>query len=119
MQSTKKTWDEGEIIAIKYLQKNWYDILDTNFKFRRFWEIDIISKINNIVVFLEVKFRNSLNYWIPEESITKKKLKRLKKTIEYYVIRNKLDFENIRFDIITILKEQKSYKLKHYKNLEI
>lgn len=119
MQSTKKTWDEGEIIAIKYLQRNWYLIKDLNFKFGRFWEIDIIANINYTTIFIEVKFRNNLNYWEPEESITKAKLRRFKKTIEYYVVKNKLDFEKIRFDVIAILKEEKSYKLKHYKNLEI
>jgi Holliday junction resolvase-like predicted endonuclease len=35
-QTTKQTGDEGELIAIKYLQKNDYHIKDTNFKFGRF-----------------------------------------------------------------------------------
>jgi len=36
MQTTKQKGDEGELIAIKYLQKNNYIIRDTNFKFGRF-----------------------------------------------------------------------------------
>lgn len=117
--STKQIWDKWEVIAIKYLQKNNYKILDTNFKFWRFWEIDIIAKLNNLVVFIEVKYRNNVNYGIPEESIIANKLKKCKKTVEYYVVKNRLDFENIRFDVITILKEEKSFKVKHYKNIEI
>lgn len=119
MQSNKKTWDKWELIAIKYLKSKWYEIKDTNFKFGRFWEIDIIANINYTTIFIEVKFRKNLNYWEPEDSITKEKLRRLKRTIDYYVVKNKIDFEKIRFDAITILKEEKSYKLKHYKNLEI
>lgn len=119
MQSTKQTGDNWEIIAIKYLQKNWYIIKDTNFKFWRFWEIDIICKKNGMTSFIEVKYRNSTSYWIPEESITKSKLFKFKKTIEYYVVKNKLDFEKIQFDVITILKEISSYKVKHYKNIQI
>lgn len=119
MQSTKTTGDNWEIIAIKYLQKNWYIIKDTNFKFWRFWEVDIICEKSEKTIFIEVKYRNNTSYWIPEEAITKPKLHKFRKTIEYYVVMNKLDFEFIRFDVITILKWEKSYKLKHYKNLEI
>ncbi len=118
-ESSKKIWDTGEIVAIKYLQKYWYKILDTNFKFGRFWEIDIISSIDNLTVFAEVKYRQSLKFWIPEESITKFKLSKCLKTVEYFCKKNRVDFEQIRFDVITIIKWEKSYKLKHYKNIEI
>jgi putative endonuclease len=119
MKSTKKTWDMWEVIAIKYLKNNWYKIKDTNFKFGRFWEIDIIASMCNLVAFIEVKYRNNLNFWLPEEAITKYKLRKFRKTIDYYVVRKGIDFEKIRFDVITILKETKSYKVTHYKNLEI
>ena len=117
--STKQTWDQWEVIAIKYLQKNNYTILDTNYKFWRFWEVDIIAKSDDLVIFIEVKYRTNISYWIPEESITPNKLRKCRKTVEYYVVKNKLDFEKVRFDVITILKEKSSYKVKHYKNIEI
>lgn len=119
MISTKQTGDTWEIIAIKYLQKHWYTILDTNFKFWRFWEIDIVARIEDITIFIEVKYRNNTLYWIPEEAITPYKLRKCKKTIEYYVVKNKLDFEKIRFDVIAIMKAENSYKVSHYKNIEI
>ncbi len=116
---TKQIWDKWEVIAIKYLQDIGYQILDTNFKFWRFWEVDIISKIDNKIIFTEVKYRQNINYWIPEEAITSNKLRKCRKTVEFYLAKNQYDFENIRFDVITILKWEKSYKLKHYKNIEI
>ena len=67
----------------------------------------------------EVKYRENTKFWTPEDSITKQKLKKFKKTIEFYVLQNKLDFEKIFFEVITILKQKNSYKLTHYKNLEI
>lgn len=119
MNSNKKKGDKGELIAIKYLQKKWYKILDVNFKFSTFWEIDIICEQESIVCFIEVKYRNSEKFWLWEESITKNKLSKLKKTIEFYVIQNNIKFENIRFDVISILKEENSFRLTHYKKLEI
>ena len=78
MQSTKQTGDNWEVIAIKYLQKNWYTIKDTNFKFWRFWEIDIICELDWVTSFIEVKYWNNINFWIPKESLTKSKLFKFK-----------------------------------------
>lgn len=119
MISKKNKGDKGELYAIKYLQSSWYKIIDTNFKYSIFWEIDIIALEDWIYCFIEVKYRTNTKFWLPEESITKSKLSKLRKTIEYYVIKNWIDFEKIRFDIITILQEWREYKLNHYKNLEI
>ncbi|MDD2870393.1 MAG: YraN family protein [Candidatus Gracilibacteria bacterium] len=117
--TTKQTGDKGEVIAIKYLQKNGYNILDSNFKFGRFGELDLIAKKDDLTIFFEVKYRNNDSYGIPEESIIPNKLRKCKKTIEYYVVKNRLDFEQIRFDVITIMKGDTSYKVKHYKNVQI
>lgn len=112
----KKSWDQGELLAIEYLKRNWYSLVETNFKFSIFWEIDIICKIDDIYVFVEVKYRSNDKFWIAEESITKTKLSKIEKSIEYYCIWHKISFEKIRFDIITITKWIKSHKLIHYKN---
>lgn len=119
MQTTKKSWDTWELIAIKYLQNAWYKILETNYKFGRFWEIDIIAKLENKTVFIEVKYRSNFKFWTGEESITPYKLKKLEKTLYSYCFMNGINIEDIRFDVITIMKWQSSYKVKHYKNLEI
>ncbi len=112
----KKSWDQGELLAIEYLKRNWYSLVETNFKFSIFWEVDLICEKEDITVFIEVKYRSSDKFWIWEESITKQKLFKLQKTIEYWCVGHGIDFEKIRFDVISILKQEKSYKLTHYKN---
>ena len=119
MESTKKRGDTWELIAIKYLQKNNYKILDTNFKFWRFWEIDVIAEKEGITCFIEVKYRTSIKFWLPEESITSYKLAKCLKTMEVYCKRNRVDFEKIRFDAITVMKFSDKFRVKHYKNIEI
>lgn len=114
----KKLWDIFELKAIEYLKKKWYDLIKTNFK-SYFWEIDIICKKEDITVFIEVKYRSNNNFWKAIESISKQKLLKLKKTIDYFCMINKIDFEKIRFDVITIEKIDKTYRLTHYKNLEM
>jgi len=44
MMNSKKMGDIGEVIAIEYLQKHNYQLRDTNFKFGRFGEVDIIAE---------------------------------------------------------------------------
>lgn len=119
MNSTKKEGDRGEVIAIEYLQKKGYKIIETNYVFGRFWEVDIIAKWANRYCFVEVKYRNNWAYGTPEESISPSKLRKIRKTIEFYTMKNHIGFENIQLDVIAILKEETSYKLTHYKNIEI
>ncbi len=115
----KKTGDIGEIVAIEYLQKKWYHICDTNFRFGRFWEIDIIAKKEERIYFIEVKYRSHLGYGYPEEAIIPRKLHKCLKTMEYYCKRNRISFEHIQFDVIAILKQKISHRISHYKNIEI
>lgn len=117
--NTTKTWNIGEVIAIKYLQSKWYIIRTTNFKFGRFWEIDIIAQIDWKTIFIEVKYRKSDTFWTPEESITQNKLRKFKKTIEYYCVKNRVDFWKIEFNVIAIQKKATNNRVTHYKNVEI
>lgn len=113
----REVWNQGELIAIRYLQKHNYTIRETNFTFGRFWEIDIIAQKDNFTYFIEVKFRKNLAYGTPEESIIPSKLKKCQKTLEYYCKRHKIHPETIQFDVITILKTSSAYRVTHYKRV--
>jgi len=119
MQTTKQKGDLWEVTAIKYLQKHKYKIIETNYKFWRFGEIDIIAQKDGKYFFIEVKYRSNERYWTAEQSITKSKLFKLEKSIYSYCMKNKIELENISFQVITILKQKSSYKLTHYKNISM
>lgn len=111
----KKSWDQGEIMAMNYLKNKWYQLLETNFKFGIIWEIDIIAKLWNLYVFVEVKYRQNDRFWTGEESINYAKKQKIKKTINYYCLTKRIDLEQIRFDAITILWD----KINHYESVEL
>ena len=119
MQTTKQKGDLWEVMAIKFLQKHGYKIIDSNYKFGRFWEIDVIAEKTGIYFFIEVKYRSNEKFWTAEESITKSKLFKLEKSIYSYCMKNKIDLENIKFNVITITKGNSSYRIKHYKNIDL
>ena len=101
----------GEELAVEFLQKNGYDILETNWVFQKA-EIDIIAQKENILAVVEVKTRSSIDFGLPQDFVKPSKIQLLVKAVNEYVISNDLDVE-IRFDIIAIHKERKNYKIEH------
>lgn len=101
----------GEEMAADHLQKNGYAILQTNFVFQKA-EIDIIAQKGNILAVVEVKTRSSAYFGLPQEFVKPKKIQLLVKAVNEYIIQNDLDVE-VRFDIISVCKNQKSFDLDH------
>jgi len=104
----------GESLARQYLEKNGYTILDTNWQYGHA-EIDIIALKNEILAVVEVKTRTSDHYGKPEAFVSKKKIKLLKTAVNHYIDQKDLDVE-IRFDIISIIKNQYTESLEHLEN---
>ncbi|MDD3120741.1 MAG: YraN family protein [Candidatus Gracilibacteria bacterium] len=118
MQNKKQTGNEGELIAINFLVKNGYKILETNHTIKG-GEIDIICEKDEKIIFVEVKFRKNENYGTGEEAFTKAKRKTLLRTIQKYCLSKKIDLDNIQMDFVAISKQKETYNLKHYENVEI
>ena len=57
----------GEDLALIYLKRQGYKIIERNFRIRG-GEIDIIAQDNNTLVYIEVKTRTSHAFGLPEES---------------------------------------------------
>jgi len=102
---------QGEEIARKYLEEKGYRILETNWQYSHA-EIDIIAQKDDILVVIEVKTRTYDSYGKPETFVSKKKIKLLIAAINSYIKQKNLDTE-IRFDIISIIKNRYTEKLEH------
>ena len=92
----------GEVQAKEYLIKKKYKILACNYT-TKLGEIDIIAKYKNVVVFVEVKSRNSVKYGLPREAVTTHKQVKIKQVATQYLVSNQLLDSNVRFDVIDIL----------------
>ena len=101
----------GEELAVEFLRKNGYEILETNWTFQKA-EIDIIAKKENILTIVEVKTRSSIEFGLPQDFVKPKKIQLLVKAVDAYVIERDLDID-VRFDIIAIHKEGKSFVMDH------
>jgi putative endonuclease len=104
----------GEELAVEFLRKEGYEILETNWTFQKA-EIDIIAKKETILAVVEVKTRSSLEFGLPQDFVKPKKIQLLVKAINEYVVSKNLDVE-VRFDIIAVHKENKSFAIEHLKD---
>lgn len=99
--TTTSTGNYGETLAINYLKKIGYQILNRNYRIRG-GEIDIVAQDKDILVFVEVKTRWSHDYGLPVESITPWKIKALLKTAAFYCVKIKWGDKPYRLDMVSV-----------------
>jgi len=112
----------GEDKATAYLQNSHYQIIQRNFQ-RKWGEIDIIAKDKKTkeLVFVEVKTRqlNCDHSLSPEEALTSKKVRRLKRVFLSYLNQYNLEDKPWRFDFIAIEIDSFENKpiIRHYEDI--
>lgn len=102
---------KGEQIAVDFLLKNDYIILEKNYRYLKA-EVDIIAKKEDIIAAIEVKTRTSNYFGNPEEFVNPKKIKLLLSAMDNYVVERDLDME-VRFDIIAIITNKNKTSIEH------
>jgi len=125
---TKETGFLGEKIALNYLKRKGYKILDKNYFFRisgspQKGEIDIIAKKGDVISFFEVKtliktFRNQPFDFLPEDKVNFSKRRKIIKAAESWLIRKKIPLNSKwQIDVISIeIFPNKKLKISHFEN---
>ncbi len=101
----------GEELAVAFLQKAGYEILETNWEFQKA-EIDIIALKGNMLAIVEVKTRSSIDFGLPQDFVKPKKIRLLVKAVNQYVEDNDIDAE-VRFDIVAIHAANNQFIIEH------
>ncbi len=105
---------KGEQLAVDFLLKNGYGIIDRNYRFDKA-EVDIIARKADVLAIVEVKTRSTTDFGDPQDFVKPKQIQRLVKAVDEYVTVNDLDVE-VRFDIIAIVKEGEGFNIEHLEN---
>jgi len=92
---------KGEQLAVKFLKKRGYKILQRNYR-RRKGEVDIVCYDHGTIAFVEVKTRHSDKYGPPELSVTEAKKRQIAKVALQYVAEKKIEGTSLRFDVVSI-----------------
>ncbi len=86
---SKEKGEFAEKRAISFLEDLNFEIVEKNFYAKKLGEIDIIAKKNSIYHFCEVK--SASDYETAINNITKSKLSKIKRSVDYYIQSKKLD----------------------------
>lgn len=102
---------KGEEAAVAYLEKIGYEILERNWFFRKY-EIDIIARNSDYIVFAEVKARTSVEWGKPEDAISKAKMKRMIEAADFYLIEHDIN-QPARFDVLALVWHENQFQIDH------
>lgn len=101
----------GEDLATDFLRQKGYEILHRNWRHSRA-EVDIIARIGNDWVFVEVKTRETDYFGYPEEAVDEAKQRQLQKAANAFVEEQPIQGE-IRFDIVAIVLNNNKQEIHH------
>ena len=100
--NTRKTGQHYEDMAVTYLEKQGYRILQCNYRCR-YGEIDIIARNEGYLVFVEVKYRKTIDSTSAFEAVDFRKQRRICGVARWYLVEKHIS-ENAkcRFDVVGI-----------------
>lgn len=116
MAKNQETGKLGEDLAVQFLEQQGYRIAARNYRAGR-GEIDIIAWAEpQVLVFIEVKTRQSSAFGGPEEAIHAKKQSLIARTAGAYM--ESIDYQwAIRFDTIAVLlRPRAAPEIRHYED---
>ena len=103
----QKTGQIGETIAVKFLMKQGFIILDRNYT-KKWGELDIVAEKDGMIYFIEVKSvsrpnlrevtRETLDEYHPEDNMHPWKMKRMSRAIQTYLLHKKIP-EDIEWQV--------------------
>ena|SRR3989338_5412424 len=115
----QKIGEMGENIAVRFLVKHGFSILERNYT-KKWGEIDIVAEKDRKIYFVEVKSvsretlngisKEALDDYYPEDNMHPWKLKRLSRTIQTYILSKKLDEREWQVDLLVVFLSVKDKK---------
>lgn len=113
--SRQRFGKKGESLAIRYLKKQGYRILEQNYR-TRLGEIDIIAKDKGTIAFVEVKARRSFLFGDPKYAVTPKKQRKISMVALCYLKETKQERAKARFDVVAVSSKQDGPDIEIVKN---
>ena len=111
----QKFGKESESIAVRYLKKKGYKVLEQNYR-NKIGEIDIIAKDKKTLVFVEVKATRTDSFGNPKWAVTPKKQRKISMVALYYLKATKQNKVKARFDVVAISSSQTNPRIELIKN---
>lgn len=92
----------GEGLAARYLQQLGYRLLARGHR-NSGGEIDLIARDGQVIVFVEVKTRQSTTHGLPSDAVDREKQRRLTRAALVYLKRRRWLDRASRFDVVSVV----------------
>lgn len=100
--NTKKIGNQIERLVCDYLRKQKLKLITRNYACR-LGEIDLIMQDQSTLIFIEVRYRQHINFGSSLESVNLIKQNKIMKTAEYYLLSQHLSEKMpCRFDVVGV-----------------
>jgi putative endonuclease len=103
MKAKDRLGIDGEDYAAGYLHAAGMEILERNWRCSE-GEIDIVALDGRTLVICEVKTRSGVRFGTPLEAVTRPKARRLRRLAVAWVRAHGLAFDQIRVDVVGVLR---------------
>lgn len=104
-----------EDIATLYYQRLGYDVIERNWRAKRF-EIDLIVESQTQIIFVEVKGGKLEYMGHPVHRVDKRKQERLLQAAETYLSVKHTKNKDVRFDVLTVSDTSGGQKIERFEN---
>ncbi|MDR3128511.1 MAG: YraN family protein [Bifidobacteriaceae bacterium] len=114
--SFKNNWSVGrfgESLVERDCWRRGWRVLDKNWHYSKYGELDLIASDGQQIIFIEVKTRTSINYGFPIEAINKKKRTKLRTLAKAWLDNNGKTDWPYRIDSFTVLFNGQNPKINH------
>ncbi len=102
---------EIEDFVLSYLEREKFRLLERNFHCKG-GELDLIMMVRDELVFVEVRYRGSVDFGDGIESVDHHKQRKLRIAAETWLQRNpQITFRGCRFDVISVSGKSPNYQI--------
>jgi len=105
----------GQDEAEAYLINKGCQVLYRNYRLRS-GEIDLIVQDGTYIVFVEVKYRQSVELGFPREAVTRSKQHKIIKTALHFIAETNRPNQDYRFDVVEVLGMPEKFEVTHIIN---
>lgn len=106
----------GEEIAVRRLQREGMRILETNYRYGKMGEIDVVALDGATLVFCEVKLRRTDRYGPPQAAVTAAKQRKIRRLAEAYLLQRNIRQHACRFDVVAISMQGNRTEVDYIRN---
>ena len=106
---------DGEELVSGHLERQGFTIVERNVRVGRL-EIDVVARRGPLLVFCEVRTRSSDAFVDPIDTIDHKKRLRIRRAAELYLLQQRLEPAEIRFDAASVLIAGDRRQLDYYED---